>query len=82
LKDILEKDFGTTNIDSLVNNAGTGYYASIEDTTEEGFDEMATTHLKAPFFLTQKLLPFINEGGFLYIPINKGVIDNKVVIVK
>lgn len=63
LKDILEKDFGTTNIDSLVNNAGTGYYASIEDTTEEGFDEMATTHLKAPFFLTQKLLPFINEGG-------------------
>ena len=63
LKDILEKDFGTTKIDSLVNNAGTGYYASIEDTTEAGFDEMATTHLKAPFFLTQKLLPFINEGG-------------------
>lgn len=63
LKGILEKGFGTTKIDSLVNNAGTGYYASIEDTTEEGFDEMATTHLKAPFFLTQKLLPFINEGG-------------------
>ena len=63
LKGILEKDFGTSKIDALVNNAGTGYYASIEDTTEEGFDEMATTHLKAPFFLTQKLLPFINEGG-------------------
>lgn len=63
LKGILEKGFGTTKIDSLVNNAGTGYYASIEDTTEEGFDEMATTHLKAPFFLTQKLLTFINEGG-------------------
>ncbi|WP_026994902.1 SDR family NAD(P)-dependent oxidoreductase [Flectobacillus major] len=63
LKDILDKGFGTTKIDSLVNNAGTGYYASIEDTTEAGFDEMATTHLKAPFFLTQKLLPFINEGG-------------------
>jgi hypothetical protein len=32
--------------------------------------------------LEEKYLPFINEGGFLYIPINKGVTDNKVVIVK
>jgi hypothetical protein len=32
--------------------------------------------------LEEKYIPFINEGGFLYIPINKGVIDNKVVIVK
>jgi hypothetical protein len=32
--------------------------------------------------LEEKYMPFINEGGFLYIPINKGVIDNKVVIVK
>lgn len=63
LKETLEKDFGKTKIDALVNNAGTGYYASIEETTEEGFDEMSTTHLKAPFFLTQKLLPLINQGG-------------------
>ncbi|WP_298148330.1 SDR family oxidoreductase [Flavobacterium sp.] len=63
LKKILERDFGKNRIDALVNNAGTGYYASIENTTEEGFDEMATTHLKAPFFLTQKLLSLINEGG-------------------
>jgi 16S rRNA A1518/A1519 N6-dimethyltransferase RsmA/KsgA/DIM1 with predicted DNA glycosylase/AP lyase activity len=32
--------------------------------------------------LEEKYMPFINEGGFLYIPINKGVIDDKVVIVK
>jgi hypothetical protein len=32
--------------------------------------------------LEEKYMPFINDGGFLYIPINKGVIDNKVVIVK
>lgn len=63
LKETLEKDFGKTKIDALVNNAGTGYYASIEETTEEAFDEMSTTHLKAPFFLTQKLLPLINQGG-------------------
>lgn len=63
LKETLTKNFGKTKIDSLVNNAGSGYYASIEETTEEGFDEMSTTHLKAPFFLTQKLLPLLNEGG-------------------
>nr|WP_315175815.1 SDR family oxidoreductase [uncultured Flavobacterium sp.] len=63
LKETLAKNFGETKIDALVNNAGTGYYASIEETTEEGFDEMSTTHLKAPFFLTQKVLPLLNEGA-------------------
>jgi len=32
--------------------------------------------------LEEKYMPFINEGGFLYIPINVGVLDDKVVIVK
>jgi len=63
LKGTLEKDFAKTKIDSLVNNAGAGYYAPITETTEEGFDEMASIHLKAPFFLTQKILPLIAEGG-------------------
>lgn len=63
LKDTLDKDFGKSKIDALVNNAGTGYYASIAQTTEKAFDEMSNIHLKAPFFLTQKLLPLINEGG-------------------
>ena len=63
MKETLAKNFGKTKIDALVNNAGTGYYASIEETTEKGFDEMATTHLKAPFFLTQKVLPLLNEGA-------------------
>lgn len=63
LKEILEKDFGRNEIDALVNNAGTGHYASIIETTEKAFDAMSTIHLKAPFFLTQKLLPLIKEGG-------------------
>lgn len=63
LKAILKNDFGTDKFDALVNNAGSGYHAPISETTEEGFDAMSTTHLKAPFFLTQKLLPLINEGG-------------------
>ena len=32
--------------------------------------------------MISKYLPFVNEGGFLYIPINKGVIDNKLKIFK
>jgi hypothetical protein len=32
--------------------------------------------------LEEKYMPFINEGGFLYIPINKGVIEDKVKILK
>ncbi|RZK77138.1 MAG: SDR family oxidoreductase [Pedobacter sp.] len=63
LTETLEKDFGKNKIDALVNNARTGHYASIIETTEEAFDAMSTVHLKAPFFLTQKLLPLINEGG-------------------
>ena len=63
LKTVLKDNFKTERFDALVNNAGYGYYASINETTEEGFDAMSTTHLKAPFFLTQKLLPLLNDGG-------------------
>jgi NAD(P)-dependent dehydrogenase (short-subunit alcohol dehydrogenase family) len=49
--------------DALVNNAGMGIHASFAETTEEQFDELMKAHLKAPFFLTQKLLPLIADGG-------------------
>lgn len=49
--------------DYLVNNAGGGIYASLAETTEEQFDLMINTHLKGTFFLTQKLLPLITDGG-------------------
>jgi NAD(P)-dependent dehydrogenase (short-subunit alcohol dehydrogenase family) len=47
----------------LVNNAGTGAHASFAETTEAQFDELVSVHLKAAFFLTQKLLPIIADGG-------------------
>ncbi|MEP7186138.1 MAG: SDR family oxidoreductase [Rhodanobacter sp.] len=47
----------------LVNNAGSGLHASFADTTEAQFDRMVAEHLKAPFFLTQKLLPLLADGG-------------------
>lgn len=63
LTDILKSEFSTNKIDGLVNNAGTGIHASFADTTEEQFDSMVNIHLKAPFFLTQKLLPVLNDGS-------------------
>jgi NAD(P)-dependent dehydrogenase (short-subunit alcohol dehydrogenase family) len=49
--------------DYLINNAGTGLHASFAETTEDQFDEMVNIHLKAPYFLTQKVLPLIADGG-------------------
>ncbi len=49
--------------DFLVNNAGIGLHATFAETTEAQFDEMMAIHLKAPYFLTQKLLPLIADGG-------------------
>jgi NAD(P)-dependent dehydrogenase (short-subunit alcohol dehydrogenase family) len=47
----------------LVNNAGVGIYASLMDTTEAQFDELVNIHFKGVFFLTQKLLPLMADGG-------------------
>jgi NAD(P)-dependent dehydrogenase (short-subunit alcohol dehydrogenase family) len=49
--------------DYLVNNAGFGQMAMFEDTTEELFDEFLRVVLKGPYFLTQRLLPLLAEGG-------------------
>ena len=49
--------------DYLVNNAGIGIHASFEETSEEQFDQLMNIQLKGPFFLTQKLLPLIADGG-------------------
>lgn len=53
----------STNFDFLVNNAGTALYAPFAETTEEQFDTAMNIHYKGVFFLTQKALPFINDGG-------------------
>ncbi|GHE32981.1 SDR family NAD(P)-dependent oxidoreductase [Sphingobacterium griseoflavum] len=59
----LEKDGRTQKIDFLINNAGTALYANFLDTTEEQIDEMFLIHYKAVFFLTQKLIPYLHDGG-------------------
>jgi NAD(P)-dependent dehydrogenase (short-subunit alcohol dehydrogenase family) len=63
VKQSLQAKWQTDRFDFLVNNAGTGINASIAETTEEEFDHLMNIHLKGVFFLTQKLLPLINDGG-------------------
>lgn len=59
----LQKTWGRDRIDALVNNAGIGIHASFAETTEEQFDDLMKVHLKGTFFLTQKLLPLLADGG-------------------
>lgn len=59
LKDAWQRD----RFDYLVNNAGTGLSKPFAQTTEEEFDTLMNTHLKGVYFLTQALLPLINDGG-------------------
>lgn len=59
----LKEHTGSENIDFLINNAGTALYSPIMQTTEEQFDEVYNIHLKGVYFLTQTLLPNINDGG-------------------
>lgn len=59
----LRSTFGRERLYALVNNAGTGVYAPFARTSEEQLDELYAVHLKAPFFLSQRLLPLIEDGG-------------------
>ena len=54
---------GSDRFDYLVNNAGTSHHNLFEKTTEEELDGLYNVHFKGVFFLTQKLLPLIRDGG-------------------
>ena len=59
----LQHGWKRERFDYLVNNAGVGLYAPFAEATEAQFDTLMNVHLKGPFFLTQKLLPLLNDGG-------------------
>lgn len=63
LRQLLNSRWQRDRFDFLVNNAGIGIHASFAQTSEEQFDQLMAIHLKGPFFLTQTLLPLINDGG-------------------
>lgn len=59
----LATSYGRDSFEYLVNNAGTGIYKGFLDTTEDDFDEMMHIHLKGVYFLSQKAVPLLNDGG-------------------
>jgi NAD(P)-dependent dehydrogenase (short-subunit alcohol dehydrogenase family) len=63
VKKALAETWQRDDFDALVNNAGQAGYAPFAETSEAQFDELMNVHLKGPFFLTQRLLPWIAQGG-------------------
>lgn len=59
----LRDTWGREDFDVLVNNAGAANYQAFAETTEQAFDTLVRVHLKGVFFLTQKLLPLLADGG-------------------
>jgi NAD(P)-dependent dehydrogenase (short-subunit alcohol dehydrogenase family) len=63
LSQALQSGWQRERFDFLVNNAGMGVHAPFAETTEAQFDALVNVHLKGVFFLTQRLLPLMNDGG-------------------
>ncbi|MCU0384862.1 MAG: SDR family oxidoreductase [Flavihumibacter sp.] len=64
LQTTLQTTFTTGKIDYLINNGGFGLDSpSFVETTEQQFDRLMNVHFKGVFFLTQGLLPILNNGG-------------------
>ena len=62
-KNVLQTNWRTDHFDFLVNNAGMGATVPFLEVTEELFDNFLNVHFKGVYFLTQKMIPLINEGG-------------------
>ncbi len=68
----LKSTFNADQFDFLINNAGIGINAPFAETTGDQFDSLVNIHFKGPFFLTQKALSIINNGGAI-INISSGL---------
>src|SRR5438552_14968403 len=58
-----EPSWARERFDYLVNNAGNYREINFVNVTEADFDAVVNVHFKGVFFLTQKLLPLMNDGG-------------------
>jgi NAD(P)-dependent dehydrogenase (short-subunit alcohol dehydrogenase family) len=57
------QSWGRERFDYLVNNAGNSQHINFEKMTEACFDAVVNVHLKGVYFLSQKLLTLMNDGG-------------------
>ncbi|AXT51794.1 SDR family oxidoreductase [Aquimarina sp. BL5] len=63
IKNSLSQYWNTSKFDILVNNAGIIANEMVAETSETTFDNLVNIQLKGPFFITQKALPLLNDGG-------------------
>ncbi|MFE1335244.1 SDR family oxidoreductase [Streptomyces microflavus] len=63
LEEGLKERTGSTELNILVNNAGVMGGVAAEDTTPEQFDRIFAVNAKAPFFIIQRALTNIPDGG-------------------
>ncbi len=63
VKSLLKQKWNSDHFDFLVNNAGIGIHANFAETTEDEFDQLMNIQFKGVFFLTQRLLSLIADGG-------------------
>ncbi len=57
------RGWGAEHIDYLVNNAGISHHNAFDKVTEEELDKLYAVNFKGVFFLTQKLVRIMNDGG-------------------
>ncbi len=63
VSDLLKEKWDASTFDYLINNAGVGATIPYLEATEEDFDRLLNIHFKSVYFLTQKALSLINDGG-------------------
>jgi 3-oxoacyl-[acyl-carrier protein] reductase len=69
----LEEGLGGRPLDILVNNAAIATFdATVEKATREQFDREFAVNVRAPFFIIQRALPLLRDGGRI-INISSGV---------
>jgi NAD(P)-dependent dehydrogenase (short-subunit alcohol dehydrogenase family) len=59
----LQETWNRDSFDFLVNNAGNSSNSGFTEVTEEEFDTLVDIHFKGVFFLTQRLLDQLADGG-------------------
>src|SRR5204862_3164242 len=68
----LGKGLAGRPLDLLVNNAAVAPQIAITQTTPEEFDRIFAINVRAPFFIIQRVLPLMPDGGRI-INISSGV---------
>lgn len=63
LRQSMQQQFGHTELEVLVNNAGVGHRSAFADTSLEQLDDVLTIHVKAVWLLTQALLDTLVDGA-------------------